>query len=498
LLVLVTASARAAPDAPAPSFGSPGEVTTTFGLESDDVAQGLLLQSDGRIVAVGYRAGDGDSSEFALARYNANGALDPSFGTGGKVTTDFGFANAGALQPDGRIVAAGSNLVSRPDFDFALARYNSNGTLDASFGADGKVTTTFGPTTDYVEALALQPDGRIVVAGSSRSPEQRNGVFALARYSADGKLDPSFGTGGKVMTSFGSARDDSAEALALEPDGKIVAAGSDFLGAERRSVFGVARYTSDGSLDPSFGSGGMVTTSFGATSDIANAIVLQPDGKIVVAGYSFLLSVGPSAFALARYTADGTLDPSFGAGGKVTTDFGPGGSTAWAVALQPDGKIVAAGTAGPGTFALARYNPDGSLDQSFGSGGKLTTAVASEEALAHALAVQGEGKIVAAGWSVTCTYQDFTVARYTLNGSPDPTFGSSQIRCVVPNVRGKELKAAKAAITRRDCSVGPISKAFSRTVKKGRVIDQYPRAGTQCSPGRKVVLLVSKGKRRPR
>ena len=186
LLVLSTGSAQATPAARA---GSPGEVTTTFGPKSDDVAQALLLQRDGKIVLVGDRSPGGEDSEFALARYRPNGTLDSSFGTGGKVTTAFGFANAAALEPDGRIVAVGGILVNRPDFDFALARYTASGALDSSFGSGGKVTTTFGPTADFAQALALQPDGKIVVAGSSGFPQQRDGAFALARYDAKGALD---------------------------------------------------------------------------------------------------------------------------------------------------------------------------------------------------------------------------------------------------------------------------------------------------------------------
>jgi uncharacterized delta-60 repeat protein len=490
LLVLAAASARAAPQ-------STGAVTTTFGLKSDDVGQALLIQPNGRIVVAGYRSSGGDESDFAFARYRADGTLDPSFGAGGKVTLPFGFANAAALQPDGRIVAAGGVPVSRPDFDFALARFHADGTVDERFGAGGKVTTSFGPTADLVQAVAVQPDGKIVAAGSSGFPQLRNDVFALARYNADGTLDAGFGAVGKVTTSFGSPGDDTIHALALQPDGKIVAAGSNFVAArEGSSDFAVARYNADGRLDQTFGSGGKVTTTFGTASDFGNAVLLQPDGKIVVAGYSFQGRIGPSAFALARYNSDGTLDQGFGTGGRVTSDLGPA-SSAWAVALQPDGKIVAAGN-GTGTFALARYNRDGSLDPSFGTGGKVSTPVpAGDDAAVQAVAVQPDGTVAAAGWTSTCTYQDFALVRYRSDGSEDAGFGSNLPRCVVPKVVRMTLAAARRAIIHRDCSLGPATRAFSRAVPKGRVIAQFPRAGTRCSPGRGVVLTVSKG-RRPR
>jgi len=495
LLVLSTGSAQATPAARA---GSPGEVTTTFGPKSDDVAQALVLQRDGKIVVVGYRSPGGEASEFALARYRPNGTLDTSFGTGGKVTTAFGFANAAALEPGGRIVAVGGILVNRPDFDFALARYTASGALDSSFGSGGKVTTTFGPTADIAQALTLQPDGRIVVAGSSGFPQQRDDAFALARYDAQGALDSGFGAGGRVTTRFTSPGDDTARAVVLQPDGKIVAVGSNFVAArEGPSDFALARYDAKGVLDRSFGSGGKVTTTFGTGSDFANAGVLQPDGKLVAAGYTYVGGVaGRSYFALARYGVDGSLDESFGSGGRVTTDFGPGGGTAWAVALQRDGKIVAAGNGPEGTFALARYNANGSLDQGFGSGGTVTTRVGlRDEGQAAAVAQLPEGKVVAAGWSVSCTYLDFDLTFYTPNGAPDPSVGSSGKRCIVPDVRRKKLAAARAAIMRRGCTVGPTGREFSRTVKRGYVIGQFPRGGAECQAGQKVVLSVSKGKR---
>ena len=240
-----------------------------------------------------------------------------------------------------------------------------------------------------------------------------------------------------------------------------------------------------------------MTTTFGTGNDFADAGVLQPDGKLVAAGYTYVGGVaGRSYFALARYGADGTLDESFGSGGRVTTDFGPSGGTAWAVALQRDGKIVAAGTGPAGTFALARYNANGSLDQGFGAGGTVTTRVGlRDEGQAAAVAQLPEGKVVAAGWSISCTYQDFELTFYMPNGAPDPGVRSGGKRCIIPDVRGKKLAAARAAITRRYCTVGPIGREFSRTVKKGYVIGQFPRGGTECLAGQKVVLSVSKGKR---
>ncbi len=225
-----------------------------------------------------------------------DGSLDPTFSTDGKVTTDFagGFdeAFAVALQPDGKIVAAGGAVVGSSPFDFALTRYNPDGSLDPTFGTDGKATTDFGGT-DEALAMALQPDGKIVAAGQAFTGSSPDFAvdFAVARYNPDGSLDSTFGTGGKVTTDF--AGFDAARAVALQPNGKIVAAGGSSFD------FAVARYKKHGSLDPSFGPGGKVTTDFASSTDVARAVALQPDGKIVAAGDA---ATGTSFdFALARY-----------------------------------------------------------------------------------------------------------------------------------------------------------------------------------------------------
>src|SRR5262249_44539014 len=203
--------------------------------------------------------------------------------------------------------------------------------------------------------------------------------FALARYNPDGSLDPTFGSSGKQTTDF-FGNQDSAFGLVIQPDGKIVLAGYAHHGDDTpTSDFGLARYNPDGSLDQSFGAGGKITTDFFGSNDVAYRIALQPDGKLVLAGLTFNPATSSNDFAMARYKPDGSLDHSFGAGGKQTTDFFGGFDYAAGLAIQPDGKIVLAGVAGHGNnvstydFALARYNQDGSLDHSFGDGGKQTT-----------------------------------------------------------------------------------------------------------------------------
>jgi serralysin len=249
--------------------------------------------------------------------------------------------------------------------------------------------------------------------------------FPVSALAAGGQLDPTFGGDGKVTTHFAGETDAAARAVAIQTDGKLVVAGDSF-GSVSADRFALARYKLDGSLDSSFGGDGKVRTHFAGESDAAaSAVAIQADGKIVAAGYSF---VGFNRFALARYNLDGSLDSSFGGDGKVITHFAEGSSdVASAVAIQTDGQIVAAGRsqeAGQVRFALARYNPNGALDSSFGAdgNGRVTTQFPGS-ALASALAIQDDGKIVAAGASQV-SHRRFALARYDSNGTLDPSFGA--------------------------------------------------------------------------
>jgi uncharacterized delta-60 repeat protein len=361
------------------SFGSGGRVTTDFA-GSGDGAGAIAVQPEGKLVAAGGATINGEA-DFALARYDSNGALDTSFGTDGRVTTDFGGRYEGAssiaLQGDGKIVVAGGSVIGLFD-NFALARYNTDGTLDTTFGSGGKVITDFGEVSSQAYSVAVQPDGKIVAAGYANIDGEED--FALARYNANGTLDATFGAGGKVTTDFGHLEQGFSYAvgfsLAVQPDGKIAVAGQAYIGAGFDVA--LARYESDGTLDGSFGTGGKVITDFGGRNDLASSVAVLPDGNLVVAGQANV--VRGLGFALARYNSSGTLDDSFGAGGIVTTDFGlldQGFSVAYAasLAVQPDGRIVAAGRAyinGDFHSGLARYNSDGTLDVSFGTGGKVT------------------------------------------------------------------------------------------------------------------------------
>jgi uncharacterized delta-60 repeat protein len=399
------------------SFGTGGKVTTAFG-PSYDEARAVVVQTDGKIIAAGKRQlSKYDDTDFALARYTTGGAFDSKFGTGGKVVTDIGvdtqdFASAVVVQSDGRIIAVGSASIGGA-LQFAVTRYNANGTLDTGFGNAGKVTTAFGTLGDGAFAVVLQMDGKIVVAGYTTTGNGPSD-FALARYNFDGTLDRTFGSRGKVMTHLsGRAK---ARGVVLQPDGKIVLAGEATNGdSDTTRHFALARYNTAGTLDASFGSGGIVITGLGSSADeAASGIALQTDGRMVLAGTEFN---GPSGgFVLARYNSNGTLDPTFGSGGNVIMGFGTPIEGALSVALQSDGRIIAAGYAnidGATDFALARYSVNGNLDTTFGSGGKVTTGFGTNSDLASAVAIQSDGRVVAAGYAVLSnTGMDFALARY--------------------------------------------------------------------------------------
>jgi uncharacterized delta-60 repeat protein len=406
------------------TFDGDGKLTTAIGA-FDDYASSVAIQSDGKIVAAGC-SDNGTDYDFALARYNANGSLDTTFHSTGIVTTAFGTSDdvgySVAIQADGKIVVAGYSDVGSAYYNFALARYNANGNLDATFDGDGKLTTSFGPLDDKAYSVAVLSGGKILAAGYSNNGNSSD--FALARYNANGGLDTTFDGDGKLTTAFGWS-DDVGYGLASQSDGKLVVAGRSSNGTN--DDFAVARYDADGSLDASFDGDGKLTTAIGASDDRATSVAIQADGKIVVAGYSVIETVDGSSydFALARYNVNGSLDATFGGTGKVTTFIGDFDDVAYSVAIQPDGKIVVAGYSDNGSnynFALVRYNANGSLDTTFGGTGKVTTSIGARDDVAHRVVIQADGKIVVAGRSFNGTNYDFALARYNANGTLDTTF----------------------------------------------------------------------------
>lgn len=409
-----------------PTFGSGGKVTTDFNGRSNSV-NAIALQSDGKIVVAGDALSAQGPPDVAVARYNVDGSLDTSFGSGGRVTTDFiarsDVGLAIAVQPDGKIVVAGGANLDTTQFDFALVRYNPNGSLDSTFGNGGKVTTDFNGGLDSAAAIALQGDGKIVAAGFATAGDAH---MALARYNSNGTLDTTFGAGGKVITNINGTRD-FAYAVAIQSDGKIVAGGSTLVPGPSFVMFALARHNTDGSLDSTFGSGGKVTTNvvFGdGEDDEIYALAIQPDGRILAAGKANFAQ----DFGMVRYQSNGSLDTAFGTNGVVTTDFSGGIDRAFGMVLQIDGKIVLAGVANQqsasnGDFGLARYNPSGSLDSTFGTGGKIITDFNGNSDGARGVALQSDNKIVAAGSSYILANGDFALTRYLATAQPSDVSG---------------------------------------------------------------------------
>ncbi len=407
-------------------FSAAGLVDTNFGnggllvAELSDApaasANGVAIQADGKIVAAGASPplydfnSNSDQQSFALVRFHSDGALDTSFGIGGKVRTKIGsndLAYAVAVQPDGKIVAAGTSYTSGNN-QFAVVRYNEDGSLDNSFGNGGKATALVGPSQSTAHAVRIQSDGKIVVAGDCANGGFQQ--FALARFTTNGALDTTFGSGGKVQTSISTTA--FGYGIGTAPDQKIVAAGfaARIEGSTVISDFAAARYQTNGALDFSFGSLGRSTANVGGgTVNVGYGMAVQPDGKIIVAGGAGLGGFpGPvfgtegvnSFLALVRFNTDGTPDSSFGSGGSVITQVGAFSDFATSITLQPDGKILVAGGSQSGTykFFALRYTTNGIADGTYGTGGAMLIDFGTgTNEVANALELDANGRAVLAG-----------------------------------------------------------------------------------------------------
>ena len=384
------------------SFGVNGVATTSISTSGNNIAYSLLLQSDGRIVAAGSAYPYGD---FAVARYNMNGTLDTTFGAGGTsvISTIYGDdARSMALQSDEKIIVFG-------DYYNTVTRINTDGLRDNSFGGAGSVHFQIGSNSSYDRAhsVKVQTDGKIVTIGSAYTIS--NSDFAVARLTTTGTLDSSFGSGGKATTPIGSF-DDVAYDAAIQADGKIVVAGYASDGSLMH--FALARYNSNGTMDASFGSGGKVISELSDSlfDDVAQAMALQLDGKIVLAGWGAY-----HKFVLARFNADGSIDTSFN-GGRVITQIN-NSDNAYGVAICPNNKIVAAGSTMSNErpfldIAVVRYNADGSLDSSFGSNGIVTTRASPYDNAAYSVVCQPDNKVLVSGYAYNGTLKEFVVLRY--------------------------------------------------------------------------------------
>ena len=378
-------------------------------------AYGVDILKDGRIFLAGYTS----SLDFGLVRLTAEGAIDPTFGKSGLVSTAFGsgedIARSLVIRPDGKIILAGYTDKGGGNYDFAVALYNSNGSLDTTFGNRGKVTTSIGDPTlagDYAYKVGLQSDGKIIVSGSSHVGGDPYSYydFAVVRYNSNGALDTSFGTNGKVTTPIGTAGDFGV-CQYIQPDDKILVGG--WSESNSGVDFSLCRYNSDGSLDSAFGTAGKITTPVGTNWDNARDMTLQPDGKIILAGSIALpakiingIQYTNSMYGVVRYNPDGSLDLSFGTNGIATVQVGFSDNCE-SVLLQPDGKILVGGwssttsdTNNPGwDFTFARFNADGTLDSSFDSDGSMVVDFDGNRDYLFDMRLRDDGIIVAAGFT---------------------------------------------------------------------------------------------------
>jgi uncharacterized delta-60 repeat protein len=397
--------ASAAPGDLDPYFSHDG-IQTAF--PNGAVAHAVAIDHHDRIVLAGYTLAD--HPDIVLARFTPSGRLDPAFGEGGKVVTDLGandYAFDLAIQDDGGIVVVGERQAAATD-RMVVQRYRPNGTLDPDFGDGGTVLTGFGQRFQSANAVAIAPAGRIAVAGYTS-----NGITsrsAVARYLADGGLDRSFGGDGRVTTDVSSSGEQFADVV-VQPDGSIVAAG--WAELSLMPAFDAVRYTTDGSRDPTFHDDGIVRVDVSAGADKAFGLALQPDGKLVLVGAT--AAGGRNGWGLVRLGPRGRLDPTFGVGGKVVTTFGPGYDEADAVAVQANGKLVVAGRIRPGTkddIGVMRFKPGGGHDRTFGAGGRVLTDVAGGSDAARDLVIASNGKLVVVGEAAIDRIRRFVVARY--------------------------------------------------------------------------------------
>jgi uncharacterized delta-60 repeat protein len=418
------------------TFSDDGKVT--FDFHSDDYGRSIAVTDDDKIYVAGYTKLLG-TGNFLLAKYSSDGTPDNSFGDDAYVSTN-------VLSDDyGRALihfSDGKNLIvgyanDGGDDDFALVKYNSDGSLDDAFGTNGIVTTDLNSSEDdRAFAALLQSDGKIVVIGHTGTDASDYDV-AIVRYNSDGSLDNTFGTNGIVIKDIYNSSDDRLYAAALQSDGKIVAAGYYDSGSSVK--FLLVRLNTNGSFDNSFDANGVLTTEIGSKKDaIAYAVKVQSDGKIVAAG-RFVSSDNDKDFIIVRYNSDGSLDNSFDANGMASTDFSGDSDWGYSMCMQGDGKILVGGmsinSSGNYNFAIARYNTDGSLDNSFDNNGILTTDVSSYYDKGFDILLQDDGKILLGGYSSNDYDYDTSIARYN-NVNPAPV----ELSSFTANVNGNEVK----------------------------------------------------------
>lgn len=400
LLILSTENSIAAPADLDMSFGVSGKFVASSTPLTSGEARAVLVQPDGKIILAGGATGQ-FNTDFALTRLNANGTMDTTFGVNGVVITPIEqFTHeavyALALQEDGRIVAVGnSSTPSTFVQQFAVVRYNSNGTIDLTFGTNGKAITNFSSNVSEAVGVVVQPDGKITLAGS------QSGKFALARMNSNGSMDTSFGSGGKAVSQIVTDGNATANVLLMQTDGKFIVAGSRTGPSSNVNSSPVARFNTDGSLDTSFDGDGLAFPGLA----FIKAGAIDKDDRLVFGGQGHLTT--PQDFGLARLNSDGSADTTFNGTGTNRLPVGNGpNNESWVsgLAIQSDGNIVVTGRSYGNPdgydFTVARFKENGTPELSFGNGGSVITHLGAQQDWAYGLAVQSDGKLVVAGSSL--------------------------------------------------------------------------------------------------
>jgi uncharacterized delta-60 repeat protein len=444
---LLSSTAAATPGALDTSFNTPnGYILFNSAANNRDRGVEVAIQADGKIVVLGYSY-NGANEDVLLARYNTDGSLDTSFGAGGFVLYDRGGNDRGlglALQTDGKIVAVGYTYVGGQR-DVLVLRYHPNGTLDSAFGTDGSVTySSAGSLTDIGFGVAIQADGGIVIVGETSNGTNQDAL--VLRYTTGGSLDNGFGSGGVFLYGGPGNNMDRGFAAVIQEDGKILVVGASVVNNKDDVL--VLRLNSNGTLDGTFGAAGVATYSgAGDNFDYGNGIALQEDGRIVVLGAT---SIG-AAFdiLLLRYNSNGTLDTTFGTGGAVTYgDAGARNDYGYALVIQKDGKIVITGYTQGGSsddVLVVRFDPTGALDTRFGTEGTVIwNGTAGGTDYGQGIALQSDGKLIITGFSHNGKNEDMLVLR--LLGSTDDGGGSSRGCFIATAAYGSYLDPHVAAL----------------------------------------------------
>jgi uncharacterized delta-60 repeat protein len=417
------------------SFDNDGKALSLF----DDYYNGvnaIAKQPDGKYLVTCFYSNSSESSDFAIRRYNEDISLDTTFGTNGKVLTTFdtGLNEAQSVQllPNGKIITVGKSMpladvngqAGTINSEFAISKYNANGTLDVTFDGDGKVTTKFEYGTDELKSLLILPDDKFIAVGTSRNTVPNNAFFSnivFSKYNSNGTLDLSFGNLGKVVPVFGENVYTILNAL-IQSDGKILINAFYSTFGSNETFFELIRYNSNGSLDTTFGNNGKISTG-----QVNLRKINSVNGKLLFTGVTTLPS-GNNGYVIVQYNENGTIDNAFGVNGVATFNAGNSPFGFSSLAIQQEGKIIVSGNYFNGNGQLScvtlRYTINGILDNTFGINGVVTTPI---PIFVNSNFVQSDGKIIVAGTSNNGSDTNFSTVKYNSNGTIDTTYGINGI-----------------------------------------------------------------------